>query len=760
MAEAKEHKSKKILSGIGLYYLVLVVVTGGALLWGLVKTQWIDGDMWRQKAQIREKNYQYQPAHRGNIYSTDGKILATTVPVCNLYLDLGRWMERDKAGNLVHDSLGHVAIGMLLNDTSYRNHIDDVCRLLHEAIPSRPAAEFKARIEAERNKENPKRCFLVQRNVPYSYWMQINRTPGWRRAVVKYVDGQSVIHEVRAHTYGNLAENTIGFRNSRESETYTGLEGFYNEQLRGQDGLFLCRRLTKGVWLPINEGGHIDDDNDSIQLDSTVVRPVIHGSHIVSTIDTRFQDIAENALRKALNQYGGESGCAILMEMSTGYVLACSNLSLDTAAHAYRELPNRNIACSDQYEPGSTFKTVILTAMMSDPTLQIDTAMRLRVGYKRFPGKDGDIQDDHTVNGRDTLSLTDVIAQSSNVGMCELGWMYFRNRRDTLRTLVENIFPYQTLHLDVRAGEYASRINNINASNRDFLNFCYGYSTSVSAMQLLTFYNALGSGGRMVKPLFCRAIVENGRETPIEPVVLDEQICSPQVASVMRDLLIGVVEKGTGNNIRNNTYGIAGKTGTAVNNYRNMRRYNASFAGFFPSENPKYSCLVVVKDIPAYGRQAAVVFKSISDCVMAVDKELGNIKMGEGSWRYADGRWVLQDSGVRSTPYVAKSRQDDLRSAYEQLRLPYLSQDSSSRWVVYDNRPDSNRAAGRYERYIQPESNAVPDCTGMTIKDALQLLYGMGYHVRFSGYGRVRSQSPRPRTATKPGATVVLELRN
>ncbi|MDY5968546.1 MAG: penicillin-binding transpeptidase domain-containing protein [Bacteroidales bacterium] len=736
--------NKHRLDGLGIYFLLLLAVAGGAIVYGMVKVQWIDGDMWRKQSYPREEGLQVQKAHRGNIYSSDGKILATTVPICNLYLDLGHQNQKNKYGNDKLDSLGNPIVTGPIPDSSFHKYLDQVCALLHDAFPQQSAAEFRQRILDGRERKN-NRCVLIKRGVPYSTWRQIcNLNRHWNHGVVKTVDGKSVIYERRAHTYGNLAENTIGFRNSMESETYTGLEGYYNATLKGSDGRYRVRRLTRGIWLPIeSRSDPVNTDGDT--LDNMIVRPVVNGKSIVSTIDTRFQDIAESALRDALRKFGGESGCAILMEMSTGYVLACSNLSIDTHAHEYLEMPNRNIAVSDRYEPGSTFKTVVLAAMMNAQAL--DTSMMLRVGYKNFGGVNGEIKDDHTWQDRDTLSLKQVMEQSSNVGISELGWKLYGNQRDTLKNLVTRIFPYQILNLDLTAGEYKGRVNDLNASRRDFLNFCYGYSTSVSPMQLITFYNGLGAGGRMVKPLFCRAILDGNKEIPVNPVVLNEHICSPHTAAVMKDLLVGVVENGTGNNIKNNTYGIAGKTGTAVHSYKDLRRYNASFVGFFPAEKPKYTCLVVVKDIHAYGRQSAVVFKAIADCVMAIDTTLGNIPIE---------RLTLesQRNGTLRLPYVRRANQQQLMKIYRTLRLNYLGSDSSSHWCAFSPAEDSTATPAHYVGY-RPAANVVPDCTGMTARDALLMLRSNGYAVRFSGCGKVISQTPSAGSKAPKGTTTV-----
>lgn len=736
----KEKKDKQFKSYM-MTYMVLIVVAFVLIVGALIKTQAIDGDLWREKAADRTHDRRPVKAMRGNIYSTDGKILASTVSVCDLYIDMGRLPKKDQKGRKMHDSEGNPIVEPLIADSSYAKHVDEVCQKL-ASVTDRPASFFRGKMDAERAKAKPSRCFRVCRAIPLSTWLDICKTPGWRRAIVKQVDDRSVIRQVRAHTYGNMAENVIGFRNSWESETYTGLEGYYNDTLRGVDGMYQYRRLTKGVW--IEEDGHRFSTADIDTAGGREVKEVVNGCDIISTIDTRYQDIAENSLRRVLNRFGGKSGCAILMEMETGYVLACSSLTRDSSGR-YLELPNANVACSDIYEPGSTFKTVVLMAMMNDTT--IDTAERVRIGQKHFPVTNGDISDDRAHNQVDTASVAMVMAKSSNVGMSELGWKYYRNQRNRLRQEVEQIFPYDILNLDLRTGEYKGHINDLNASGRDFLNFCYGYSTNVSPLQMLTFYNAIGAGGRMVKPLFCRAIVRGNKQSQIKPVVLKEQICSPQTAAIMKDLLVGVVDHGTGDNIKNNTYGIAGKTGTAIHNYEGSTRYNASFAGFFPAESPKYSCLVLIQDVGGYGRNAAVVFKDIADCVVAIDKSLGNISLEKKQ----------EQAGFDEHRYevgVTKARQDDLMRAYGMLQMPYVSEDSASYWVAWQPAVDSLNTQGRYVSY-QVSAERVPNCLGMTVRDAMMLLRSAGMEVRFSGYGRVVRQDPRPNTKVGKGTTTV-----
>ena len=544
--------------------------------------------------------------------------------------------------------------------------------------------------------------------------------------MTKTADG-SVTGYVRAHIYGNLGENVVGLHYcTKTQEGYTGLEGYYDSVLRGQDGLYRCRRLTLGTWLPTDEE------------DSTLLHRRVDGKSIIATIDTRYQDIAESALRASMNQYGGQRGCAIVMEVATGYVLVCSNLTRDTSG-AISERLWSNMAVSGHYEPGSTFKTVAMTSMLNDKRIALDTSKRVRAGGKKvYSPTSQEITDGHG-DAHDTASLAGVLMKSSNIGMCELAWEYYRNRRNDFKKGITDIFPFGLMHPDLAVQETPTGVVPLN-SDRDFLNLSYGYSCTVTPLQMVTFYNAIAGGGRMVKPLFCREILDGGRRRDMKPVVLNEHVCSEETAKQMREMLVGVVEKGTGSNIYNTVYGIGGKTGTALQ-AKDRSVKNSSFVGFFPADNPRYTCMVLLEGTSIAGRQAAApVFKKIADCVVAFDKELGSVQ--------------LQDSGRVVRPVVAKARRQQLEKIHALLGMPFGMSDTTAatEWTVFDSEADG------YRNY-HPPMGVVPDCKGMTIRDALHLLRNLGFEVRFSGQGKVVEQTPKARTAAKKGTTVVLRLK-
>ena len=725
----EKHNNKALFTKMLVLYLLLVIVVGGAMLASTIKTQVVDGDMWRAKAKDREEIERIEPARRGNIFSSDDKVLATTVPVCDLCLDLGRW-PRLTAKDGEKNPLQYKTY--LKREAAFEANLGKVCKILHTQFPDKSEQYFRSRIINEGNKKERGHCLYVARRVPYSQWETIRKLPGWGGYVATKTAEGSVTSYVRAHIYGNLGENTIGLHyKTPQKEGYTGLEGYYDSVLRGKDGKYICRRLTRGIWLPMEDGDVPDED-------STLVQHREDGKSIVATIDTRYQDIAESALRNSMNQYGGQAGCAILMEVETGYVLACSSLTRDTNGQLKENLWS-NVACSDSYEPGSTFKTVVMTSMLSDKQIALDTSKRVRAGgVKRFSATSGEINDGHGF-ATDTASLPGVLAKSSNVGMCELAWEYYRNRREDLKKGIESIFPFGRMHPDIEVLEPNTRTGKLN-SDRDFLNLSYGYSATVTPLQLITFYNALANGGRMVKPLFCREIIEGRRSRLVKPVVLNEHVCSEEVAAQMRSMLVGVVEHGTGNNIRKTVYGIAGKTGT-TQGITDKSIKNSSFVGFFPADNPRYTCLVLVERTSIAGRYAAApVFRKIADCVVAFDKELGSIR--------------LSDSIRVERPVATKSPRTQLETIHRLLGMPFAMADSTQAtpWAVYD------ATVGGYMNYQVP-SGVVPDCHGMTVRDAMRLLHKVGLKTRFSGQGKVVSQSPKPRTPVRRGATVTLELK-
>ena len=731
-----------------IVFLTLILGFGMLIIGALIRVIWVTGNDWREKASKSMSRYIPQKANRGNIYSSDGKTLVTTVLECDLYLDFTQKLEPSKKVKNRMDTIKTIADSnfrwsiirkkdrkkdTILRDTVY--YLDSVCNILHEVFPETSVEAFRKKIVYHRDTTH-RGCVLIKRHLPYSDWNRICKVPGWGRAVVKQVDSISVIHHKRFKTYGNMAESVIGFNASYSNDIYSGLEGYYDSILKGQDGLVRCRRLTRGTWIPVGRGSIISVD-DSLRTDSIPGHPVIDGKDIVATIDTRLQDMAHYSLEKSLRHYGSSAGCAILMEVATGNVLVCSSLVLDTNGN-YRETPNRNVPLTDLYEPGSIFKPVLLTAMYNDTTFALDTSMLLPVGVKTF-SKNSQIVKDHGVPNA-IYPLWKAVAISSNVAFCELAWRYYGNRRDTLLNQVKAIFPYQPMRVDIKGPEYPGRTNTLRYDN-NLLRFCYGYVSSVSPLRMVTFYNAIANEGCMVKPRFCRAIIDDGKVEELPVQYIHERICSPQTAKTIRDLLVGVVEGGTGDNIKNETYAIAGKTGTAET-APGSPLSNVTFVGFFPADKPKYTCLVMMRDVRhVFGRNAAPVFLDIADCVVSLDKDLEC----RPTLEHLAEKYAQKGGSIDDPPTVSKAPQITVRRAYRKMGLDFGNITKVGRWSYYRDADDSLNVESGYEPYKVP-SGQIPNCYGMTVRDAILLCRTMGIDVTFEGYGKVYAQEPKAKT--------------
>jgi len=731
-------------------YLLLTLGVGVAIVVGIVKTQTavIEGKSWREWAVNREARVnQIEPARRGDILSSDGKILSTTVVKCKLYLDLGKKTEKD-----VH---GKEKFAGAVNDSLLFASLDTMAQMLSDALGTHSKDYYVDLVKKERQKANPSQCFRVEREkIPYSVWLAISRLPGWKNCVVREVDRRSVKYEERSHIYNEMASNTVGLEDGEGSGKFNGLEGAYDSILKGQDGVYNSRRLTKGIWLADipDEDETIERRTDGDSVQKVVLRKRVDGQSIVATIDTRIQDVAEDALRQSLETFGGKAGCAIVMEVETGYVVACANLARETDKNGntrYVEMRDWNSAISSRYEPGSTMKTVVMTAMLNDPKINIDTTMKVPVVKRIFPGSKKVIEDSHP-NG-DSLSVRKVIEKSSNVGMAELGWKYYRDRRTDLVTLMKQVFPYEKLNLDVKAQEPNYLMNDVNNSTDDFLRITYGYSTAVTPMQIITFYNALAGGGRMVKPLFCRAIIDNkGRRHEMPPVVMREQAFSKESAKIMTEMLEGVVNFGTAHGvIKDNIYHIAGKTGTASTHGMGSGVNNASFAGFFPADHPRYTCYVMLENMSTrtFGTQAAKVFKMISDCVMAIDERLSEDLFAITA---------VDSAKLAEEPVLLRGNQKSIAKAYRLIGRAFNTTSPGSRWVVYRAATQDSPSVYQAET---PAQGRVPNCYGMSAKDAVEMLHSVGLKATVSGFGKVASQTPSAGSPAKKGATVTLNLR-
>ena len=758
-----EGNKNNIVLRLAAVYIFLLLVFVIPIIYKIVEIQVKEGDEWREKAKENSITNRKVQAQRGTIFSSDGKILATSLPVYDVYIDLGTHVQKKpkKKRKSESDTLEYIP---MVPDTIFMPNVEKLSQKLSEMFMDKTPEEYNSYLMAEWDKGN--RNTLIHRNISFTQLEKMKTFPILCRPikVEKPKDGDTtdkknivkkekprfrravIVRErnIRINPHKNLARHTIGFEikhtvkvdkdgkiTTKDSSSFNGLDGFYNSYLCGQQGERLERRLNKDIWIPVND---------------TDQKRAINGQDIVATIDTRLQDLAESSLRRCLIENDADYGCVVLMEVETGYVRAISNLTLIDSARGYKEI--RNIACTDLYEPGSTYKTI--TAMVLIDNNKCDTSYIVPTGVKKFnpKNKDSEIHDVKDFS-YGNISMKRSFEVSSNVGTCQPVWEFYNNNRNEFVNGIKRILPYQRLNLDLDVGgEPIPRIETDMNPDRNFLNLAYGYSSNITALQLLTFYNAIANNGTMMKPLFCSEIKEGDKTIKkIEPEVIKEEICSNRTLKIIQSMLEGVVENGSGRRLSKTPYGIAGKTGTSQINYMHKGNehmtYRASFAGYFPTDNPKYSCIVVItnpkKNKQHGGEIAAPVFKDLADRVCGTILEL---------------EIDIPTNKNKQKPFITKGYKKETKESFEILGIDNIYEDNNTAFIAGAVDTNDNVV---YRKYNLP-SGVVPNCKGMTIKDALYMLEKMGFRVSFDGRGKVISQSLKAGTPYKKGTRLHLKL--
>ena len=452
-------------------------------------------------------------------------------------------------------------------------------------------------------------------------------------------------------------------------------------------------------------------------------------------------------MRKQLDKHNAEHGCAILMEVATGDIKAIANLKREDDG-SYSEM--YNYAIGESTEPGSTMKIPTLIALLEDGRMELDDTVNTGNGkYKIYDRTIVDSKEE----GHGKISVKEVFEVSSNVGVVKLVGRYYKGRE---RDFIDRIYAMklnQPLNISI-PGEVAPYIKYPGEkywSGMSLPMMSIGYELKLTPLQILTFYNAIANNGRMVKPRLVKSLVRHGQVVQsFSPEVISSSICSRSTLRKVKEVLEGVVEQGTAMNLKNPRYKIAGKTGTAqvakgTRGYKHGGRvsYSASFAGYFPADDPKYSCIVVVNS-PSnsvyYGNLVAgPIFKEISDKVYATSPE-----------------WFreVDDSGdFKEIPQAKSSSREALAEVLDELDIPFEKADKKADWVT------AERDSVKVElKKLNVSKKTVPNVVGMGLKDALFLLENTGLRVKFQGRGSVRSQSIQAGTKVAPGSTVFLEM--
>jgi cell division protein FtsI (penicillin-binding protein 3) len=636
--------------------------------------QLFEGDELKEQAIEQEYRFFDTDAVRGNIYASDGSLLATSIPIFEIRMDV--------ASDLISNEL-------------FRDSVTWLARDLSRKFGDKTQWEYKQMLIKARADGN--RYLLIQRNVSFDELRELKTYPIFNCG--KYKGGLIAVRKTRReYPYGLLARRTIGYAKP-EINKFIGLEGNYNNILEGNRGRQLYRRMANGAWKPVSSDNNIDPDN---------------GRDIITTIDPYLQDVTEGALMRHIQKHQAEKGTAILMEVKTGEIKAIANLQLDKKDGKYKEV--YNIAVGELFEPGSTFKLPSMMVALENGWIDKTDSVEIGKGWTVYHNRT--MKDDHLIDPDGWITPYEAFTHSSNVGVSRI--IYDNALADpwSFVNTLYSIFYTDNLDIEIKGGR-AANINTPKSSTWSKVSLPWmsiGYELTVTPLHLLTFYNAVANDGKLVKPKFVKEIRDAGNTVQqFDTKVLNEKICSDETLATAHEYLEGVVQEGTAKNIKNAVYRIAGKTGTAqiAENGKYIKKYNASFVGYFPADQPKYSCIVLIHK-PNGGSfyatsVAAPVFKEIADVVYATQLDIHPV-------------------GDDQTVNV--------------LYAGYNGPVSQEEWFEEFGFDEANRAGAQTQSYDEFMSNKeIPDVRGMGVTDAVFILENLGLKTKITGKGKVKSQS-------------------
>lgn len=662
MAIEEKNNSLRMYLVAGIMFMVAVLV-----VIKLTNIQWVDGAYYRQLAkELTVKNFQI-PSNKGNIYSSDGSLLATSIPEYTVRFDAMAPKKED---------------------------FEDNVRLLADSLAlllQKPSGEILSELRRARSSQN--RYLLIARKLSYTEYMKIKGFPLFNKGIYK---GGIITEQktVREHPIGKIAERTIGYErlNADGSINGKGIEYAFKKYLNGSNGHRMMQKIAKNQWKPISDVNELDPQD---------------GYDIVSTIDVYIQDIAHHALLKQLEYYQADHGCVVVMETKTGEVKAISNLGRDEDGTYYE---TQNYAVAESSEPGSTFKLLDLIALLDDKKVDTSKVYDTQGGIVKYYGRS--VRDSHK-GGYGKISLARGFELSSNTVLVQAVQENYKDNPSQFTDRLNNYGLNKPLGLQF-IGEGKPKIPQPGTKNWSGIALpwmAYGYGVSVTPLQTLTLYNAVANNGKMIKPFFVKEIKEwNKTIKKYETEVINEKICSDEALLKVKAVLQNVVKKGTGSKLYSPNFSMAGKTGTVQMNYRDKSKlyYASSFVGYFPADEPKYSCIVVVHkpNVQAgyYGADVAgPVFKRIAQKIYTDAPSTNEIKK--------------LDKKIESQ-----------ENAYAKL---------------YD---------------LKTKENTMPNVKGMPAMDAIVLLENLGLKVKVIGKGKVSKQSLEKGQNFNKNQVITLEL--
>ncbi|HAM10842.1 MAG: hypothetical protein A2X05_13655 [Bacteroidetes bacterium GWE2_41_25] len=691
----------------GIVYIAIVLMAL-ALIVRIIILQYVQHGKWSGMSDKYVYRTTEVPANRGDILADDGRLLASSVPYYTIYMDTR-------------------SSGM--SAETWSNGINGLSAGLSRLLGERSAAGWRAVITEARRRGD--RYFLIKRKVDYETLVKLKELPIFREG--QFRGGMVAQAENRRILPNNeLAARTIGYLNLGSEGNEVGVEGAFDKELAGKNGIAVKQRLIGGDWIIVEDASSVDSKD---------------GNDVVTTIDIDLQDLASSALLGQLRKHNAHHGCAVLMEVKTGDIKAIANLETGSDGR-YHE--TYNYALGESTEPGSTFKLPAIMAALEDGVIDTSDIIDTGTGSVRYYNK---IIRDTRDEGYGKISVKQVFEKSSNVGTSKIIYDNYKDRPEDFVNRLYAMKLNEKLNLQLKGeGEPLIRYPGDKLwSGLSLPMMSHGYEVQMTPLQVLTFYNAVANDGKMMKPRFVTAIKRSGTTIKrYEPEVIMNSIASRSTIRKAKSMMEGVVEHGTATNLKNPNYRIAGKTGTAQiakdnRGYRQGARisYQASFVGYFPAENPLYSCIVVV-NAPSNGVYygnivAGTVFKEISDRVYATRF-------------YRDFRAENSKDVTPAAPEAGNGYRDDIDEVLGNLKVRYR-RTSSDNWVATRESGDTIRLSS-----VRIMEGLVPDVRGMSLRDAVYLLESSGLRVRYSGKGRVRRQSPEHGARYFEGSVVSLEM--
>ncbi len=695
-------KTKESLIRLYIVYF-LVLLLGGGIIGQIFYLQILQGEQLKSDAKKQIFVSRKVVAPRGNIYAANEQktSLALSVPRYKVYVDL-----------------------ITINELDFKSKVYDLSDSLSLLLGKKSTDEWVQILEQQRLDSN--RYFHIARGLRKDQIDRLKKFPIFNLG--KYKGGCIVIKSnQRVKPYGMLANRTVGYavENQGKKPILVGLEGAFNDYLKGQNGKMLMEKIRGNEWKPV-------DDNLSVEP--------VPGSDIYTSIDVNIQDVAEEALLKQLQDQKAQKGCAVLMEVETGFVKAIANLSYDPESNSYFEAQNHAVGLAS--EPGSTFKLASLLVALEQDKVKITDSVNMTGRYEFY---DNFLTDGGKVYGKNTVKSA--FEKSSNV----ISQIIFDNYKNSPQEFIDGLKEigiHQKLGLKI-LGEGIPLIKE--PSDPTFTGITLpwmsiGYELKMTPLQTLALYNAVANNGVFLKPQFVKYI-KNGSQIQKEftPKILNSSICSKETLEDLQEMLEGVVERGTAKNIKARGFKIAGKTGTskiAIGSKGYGNQYQASFCGYFPSQNPIYSCIVVVQG-PTKNIFGSVVsgsvFKEIADKVYAQEFHKEN---------------SIKNDSNNHFPYSRNGDKDAFLVASESMGIPVLDQSNSTSKLITTK--TGNKAIKIFNKKIQ--KGLVPDVVGMGLIDAVYVLEKLGLLVQPVGSGIVRKQSVKAGYRINKGQKIILQL--